>query len=289
MAGASPSSNVVPAAPRADRPNKAPPRHSLGGDGAVACPGPGRRRPTVRHRESPGPETGHCPPGPDSLRPIPPGSGQRPCHPPPRSCRVIRRPRGRVWHTPTAGSDTSSVLAAAADTLGPACPSLVGLQGQPSAAALTLLRRLQEHGATLRYRGDFDWGVASHRRSPPPPRSLAARALLPRGRVPQPLTSTVTTRRHPDPDPLGTRARHGRRGTRRARRGGAGAGAACCPTWREVVDRRTGPRPQRASVERGIARLNSWRIFGRSRCSPDRLTSVTEPSSPWSGNAEEAQ
>ncbi|MEU7019464.1 TIGR02679 family protein [Streptomyces sp. NPDC046203] len=54
--------------------------------------------------------------------------------------------------------ENPTVLAAAADALGSACPPLVCLQGQPSAAALTLLRRLHDHGAALRYHGDFDWG-----------------------------------------------------------------------------------------------------------------------------------
>ncbi len=30
----------------------------------------------------------------------------------------------------------------------------------------------------------------------------------------------------------------------------------------------------RAPVERGIARLKSWRIFRRSRCSPNRMASI---------------
>ncbi|WP_345012388.1 transposase family protein, partial [Streptomyces shaanxiensis] len=30
----------------------------------------------------------------------------------------------------------------------------------------------------------------------------------------------------------------------------------------------------RAPVERGIARLKSWRIFRRARCSPNRMTSI---------------
>ncbi|WP_343999160.1 MULTISPECIES: TIGR02679 family protein [Streptomyces] len=54
--------------------------------------------------------------------------------------------------------ENPAVLATVADTLGPACPPLVCLQGQPSAAALTLLRHLHTHGATLLYHGDFDWG-----------------------------------------------------------------------------------------------------------------------------------
>ncbi|MDP9613542.1 TIGR02679 family protein [Streptomyces demainii] len=57
----------------------------------------------------------------------------------------------RVCENPT-------VLATAADTYGPDCPPLVCLQGQPSAAALTLLRHLHSHRATLLYHGDFDWG-----------------------------------------------------------------------------------------------------------------------------------
>lgn len=51
-----------------------------------------------------------------------------------------------------------SVLTAAADALGEHCPPLVCLQGQPSAAALTLLRHLHTTGCRLRYHGDFDWG-----------------------------------------------------------------------------------------------------------------------------------
>ncbi|MGR3934777.1 TIGR02679 family protein [Streptomyces sp. BRA346] len=57
----------------------------------------------------------------------------------------------RVCENPT-------VLATAADAYGPACPPLICLQGQPSAAALTLLRHLHSHRAHLLYHGDFDWG-----------------------------------------------------------------------------------------------------------------------------------
>lgn len=32
----------------------------------------------------------------------------------------------------------------------------------------------------------------------------------------------------------------------------------------------------RAPVERGVARLESWRIIRRSRCSPNRMTSITK-------------
>ncbi|MGW3108718.1 TIGR02679 family protein [Streptomyces sp. NPDC001100] len=54
--------------------------------------------------------------------------------------------------------ENPTVVATAADTHGPTCPPLVCLQGQPSAAALTLLRHLHSHGSMLRYHGDFDWG-----------------------------------------------------------------------------------------------------------------------------------
>jgi uncharacterized protein (TIGR02679 family) len=54
--------------------------------------------------------------------------------------------------------ENPAVLSAAADTLGAACPPMVCLQGQPSAAALALLRGLSAQGAGLLYHGDFDWG-----------------------------------------------------------------------------------------------------------------------------------
>jgi uncharacterized protein (TIGR02679 family) len=50
------------------------------------------------------------------------------------------------------------VLASAADQLGPHCPPLVCVSGQPSAAVMHLLRLLTAAGARLRYHGDFDWG-----------------------------------------------------------------------------------------------------------------------------------
>ncbi|MFC8275434.1 TIGR02679 family protein [Streptomyces sp. NPDC057271] len=71
--------------------------------------------------------------------------------------QLIRRPPSgasptvRICENPT-------VLAAAADALGPACPPLICLQGQPSAAALALLRHLHGNGSVLHYHGDFDWG-----------------------------------------------------------------------------------------------------------------------------------
>jgi uncharacterized protein (TIGR02679 family) len=50
------------------------------------------------------------------------------------------------------------VVAAAADELGAACPPLVCVAGQPSAAAWRLLELLSAGGAEFGYHGDFDWG-----------------------------------------------------------------------------------------------------------------------------------
>lgn len=50
------------------------------------------------------------------------------------------------------------VVAVAADELGSACPPLVCVGGQPSAAAWLLLDLLAAGGARFRYHGDFDWG-----------------------------------------------------------------------------------------------------------------------------------
>ncbi len=50
------------------------------------------------------------------------------------------------------------VVAAAADALGPGCPPLICLSGQPSAATLRLLDALSADSASFAYHGDFDWG-----------------------------------------------------------------------------------------------------------------------------------
>jgi len=50
------------------------------------------------------------------------------------------------------------VVSAAADRLGTRCAPLICVAGQPSAAAMHLLRSLAAAGADLRYHGDFDWG-----------------------------------------------------------------------------------------------------------------------------------
>ncbi|HEY3753588.1 MAG TPA: TIGR02679 family protein [Pseudonocardiaceae bacterium] len=60
---------------------------------------------------------------------------------------------GRVWVC-----ENPIVLACAADELGPSCPPLVCLSGQPSVAAVRLLDVLIADGAQLAYHGDFDWG-----------------------------------------------------------------------------------------------------------------------------------
>jgi uncharacterized protein (TIGR02679 family) len=54
--------------------------------------------------------------------------------------------------------ENPAIVAAAADRLGSSCPPLVCLDGQPSAAAVRLLSRLVNAGATLNYHGDFDGG-----------------------------------------------------------------------------------------------------------------------------------
>jgi uncharacterized protein (TIGR02679 family) len=54
--------------------------------------------------------------------------------------------------------ENPTVVAAAADLLGPRCAPLACVSGHPSAAANALLRLLAGAGARLRYHGDFDWG-----------------------------------------------------------------------------------------------------------------------------------
>ncbi|WP_149182905.1 TIGR02679 family protein [Streptomyces sp. TRM49041] len=71
--------------------------------------------------------------------------------------QLIRRPPS-VASPAVRICENPAVLAAAADALGPACPPMICLQGQPSAAALALLRHLHGNGSDLYYHGDFDWG-----------------------------------------------------------------------------------------------------------------------------------
>ncbi len=53
--------------------------------------------------------------------------------------------------------ENPAVVAAAAQRLAATCAPLVCVEGQPSAAAQTLLRALAGAGARLAYHGDFDW------------------------------------------------------------------------------------------------------------------------------------
>lgn len=88
--------------------------------------------------------------------------------------QLVRTPA--QWH----GIDTvlvvenPSVVAFAADTLGPRCPPIVCTNGQPRAAAMVLLRSLAAAGVRLRHHGDFDRGGLTignflHRRLPVEP------------------------------------------------------------------------------------------------------------------------
>lgn len=54
--------------------------------------------------------------------------------------------------------ENPAVVAAAADELGPDCPPLVCVNGQPSIATRTLLDAFHRDGADVTYHGDFDWG-----------------------------------------------------------------------------------------------------------------------------------
>lgn len=61
--------------------------------------------------------------------------------------------------------ENPEVLAAAADALGAACPPMICLDGQLSAAPRTLLDQLAVAGAHFYYHGDFDWPglrIANH-------------------------------------------------------------------------------------------------------------------------------
>lgn len=69
-------------------------------------------------------------------------------------CGVDPSPRGGAVFV----CENPAVVAAAADELGPACPPLICVEGQLSAAARALLTSLAGQGVRLRYHGDFDWG-----------------------------------------------------------------------------------------------------------------------------------
>ncbi len=44
----------------------------------------------------------------------------------------------------------------------------------------------------------------------------------------------------------------------------------------KTLNRALAAAPAPAPVERGVARLKAWRIFRRSRCSPNRMTSIAQ-------------
>ncbi|MFF4825764.1 TIGR02679 family protein [Streptomyces sp. NPDC001312] len=122
--------------------------------------------------------------------------------------RQLTRTPPRTAPTVVYICENPTVLATAADTHGPVCPPLVCLQGQPSAAALTLLRHLEAHGSALLYHGDFDWGglriaTALLRRVPWRPWRYTAgdyrRAAATATALAPPLTGTPTTAEW-DPD-----------------------------------------------------------------------------------------
>ncbi|MFE2558364.1 TIGR02679 family protein [Streptomyces sp. NPDC059352] len=52
--------------------------------------------------------------------------------------------------------ENPSIMALALRRFGPSCPPLVCSSGWPNSAAIHLLRLLADHGAALRYHGDFD-------------------------------------------------------------------------------------------------------------------------------------
>ncbi|MET9390759.1 DUF2399 domain-containing protein [Streptomyces sp. NPDC006624] len=90
--------------------------------------------------------------------------------------------RSLTRRAPVASVPTPCDVYICASTLGPACPPMVCLQGQPSAAALTLLSDLFMRGAHLLYHGDFDWALCAS------PRHWREAALGGRGVTRPPIT-----------------------------------------------------------------------------------------------------
>jgi uncharacterized protein (TIGR02679 family) len=62
----------------------------------------------------------------------------------------------RLCEGPVHVTENPSVMALALRRFGAACPPLVCTSGWPNSAAVHLLRLLADHGAALRYHGDFD-------------------------------------------------------------------------------------------------------------------------------------
>ena len=74
------------------------------------------------------------------------------------SLRLLMRdpPRWRVAGADVFVCENPSIVALAAERLGPACAPLVCTDGVPAAAQRTLLAQLAAHGARLRHHADFD-------------------------------------------------------------------------------------------------------------------------------------
>jgi uncharacterized protein (TIGR02679 family) len=95
--------------------------------------------------------------------------------------QLVRTPP--AWHgiESVLIAENPSVVALAADRLGPRCPPLVSTHGQPRAATMVLLRSLAAAGVKLRHHGDFDWpgitiGNLLQRRLPVEPWRFGAEA-----------------------------------------------------------------------------------------------------------------
>jgi uncharacterized protein (TIGR02679 family) len=134
--------------------------------------------------------------------------------------QLAREPVGWVAST-VFGCENPAVVAAAADLLGPACPPLVCVGGQPTTAALRLLDAAAAARAEIRYHGDFDWGglrIANllHERLPWRPWRSTRRRTPPRwrragtGRLGGPLAGAPVPARW-DPDLAGAMTAAGRR------------------------------------------------------------------------------
>ena len=70
---------------------------------------------------------------------------------------ILRSPLALDAGTPIFVCENPGVVAAAADHLGSRTRALVCIDGNPTTAALELLRRARASGATISVRADFDW------------------------------------------------------------------------------------------------------------------------------------
>ncbi|MCQ4081072.1 TIGR02679 family protein [Streptomyces sp. RB6PN25] len=84
--------------------------------------------------------------------------GGEPCVLTLRQIAALPPELGLPEHTIVHVCENPAVPTAAADELGPDCPPLVCVEGNPSAAARTLLTHIADQGHPIAYHGDFDWG-----------------------------------------------------------------------------------------------------------------------------------